>query len=154
MFKKAASLTIKPYAYANDLGIIRKSIFSWNRLRDRTVTCFSKLHEIGKNIHVHIHKHKHIHVLLFLFVAFIFSLHICISAKSKNRSTLLYVCVYGYVHVYFCLYTCNVENHVTPLSFDRFQRSRRHMKAEKVEFLMMHKSLLYAQSFMVKPEAF
>ena len=54
----------------------------------------------------------------------------------------------------FCLYTCNFENHVTSLSLNRFQRSRRQMKAENIDFLMMHKSLLNAQCFMVKSVAF
>ena len=58
------------------------------------------------------------------------------------------------VHAYFYLCTCNFGNLVAPLSLDRFQRSRRQMKAENIDFLIVHKSLLYAQSFMVKLAAF
>ena len=58
------------------------------------------------------------------------------------------------VHAYFYLCTCNFGNLVAPLSLDRFQRSRRQMKAENIDFLMVHKSLLYAQGFMVKSAGF
>ena len=82
-------------------------------------------------------------------------IHMCsehINAISKHWSA--YLCLWIFTCIFFAHTTCNFENHVTPLSLNRFQRSRRQMKAENIDFLIMHKSLLNAQSFMVKSAAF
>ena len=123
MFKKAVDLTMKPCAFSNNLCIIRKSIFSafiwrldrWNRLRERGVTWFSKLHVVwAKNIHVNIHKHKY--ALQCLLIAFICSLHICISFLSTHFSLIKSRCQPSSIAVPTLLYKRRVGTFRTALN--------------------------------------